>query len=336
MVADEHDPDTLVRTLKPSDLPSNWKLPAHTGHVVDYQVSEWNQYLIQGESDRAADYGITFTVVDAGLDPQASLAGIEELMAGGVNVLNFTAVDPGSAADQIADVVAEGIPVICATSAVDGCSTVVSADDYGAAFAVGVWAGNDVKERLGGSAVVLDVGYAALESTVQRSKGFLDGITSILGEEQVTAVSVDGNGLKDVSVTVATEILLEQPDVNVIFGINDDSAIGALQAYEAVGFNLESLLVVGFGCDGTACKDLLQEDGPYKVSAATFPEYQGRLLIDAGVAAFNDVTLPDTLVAPSVPMTALNLKQYYSVDDDTYVPNFDAISAIPIELIRRH
>ena len=71
------------------------------------------------------------------------------------------------------------------------------------------------------------------------------------------------------------------PDRNIVFGINDDSARGGLQAFEAAGMDTANLLVVGFGCEGKACKNALLEGSPYKVSAAMFPEFQGRLLIDA-------------------------------------------------------
>ncbi len=326
----EMEGDALVRSLNPSDLPSGWELPAHTGHVLDFQMSEWNQYLLVGEENRAADYGITFSTADAGLDLTASLDAIDEMLESEIAVLNFTAVNPDESAARIAEVAESGIPVICATSWVEGCSTMVSANDYQAAYAVGVWAGNFVRESLGGEANLLDVGYPALPSTTDRSRGFLDGLTSILGEDAIDVRSVDGNALHDVAVTVATEALMEDPDVNVIFGINDDSALGALQAYEAAGLNLETLLVVGYGCHGNACKDMLREDGPFKVSAATFPEYQGRLLIDAGVAAFNDVDLPQHLVSPSVPMTASNVESYYTIEEENYTPNFTAISSIPI------
>ena len=100
---------------------------------------------------------------------------------------------------------------------------------------------------------------------------------------------------------MAADALTAHPDVNIIFGINDDSALGGLQAYEAAGMDTKNLLVVGFGCEGKACKNALMEGGPYKVSAAMFPEYQGRLLIDAAIAAFNGAKLPAHIVAPSTP-----------------------------------
>ena len=108
------------------------------------------------------------------------------------------------------------------------------------------------------------------------------------------------------------DALTANPDVNIIFGINDDSALGGLQAFESQGGDTQQLLVVGFGCEGKACKDALAEGGPYKVSAAMFPEYQGRLMIDAGVAAFNGVELQAHIDRPTAPMTADNLADYYT------------------------
>ena len=85
------------------------------------------------------------------------------------------------------------MPVVCEGSPTDGCLTLVSIDDYKAGEQVGVWAGNYVKENMGGKAVVLDVGLPALSTTVARSKGFADGIKSVL-PDAVIAQSVDGKG----------------------------------------------------------------------------------------------------------------------------------------------
>ncbi|MCP4165057.1 MAG: hypothetical protein GY759_04075 [Chloroflexi bacterium] len=60
-----------------------------------------------------------------------------------------------------------------------------------------------------------------------------------------------------------------------------------------------------------------------------FPEYQGRLLIDAAIAAYNGLELPAHVQAPSLPMTADLLPDYYTLEGDTWVPNFDAMAAIP-------
>jgi ABC-type sugar transport system substrate-binding protein len=322
----------MVRAMDPANLPADWKIPANVGHVTNYLVHEWYQNLTKGEEARAAEYGINFTINDANLDLQASLAAVDDYIAKGVDVLNFTPVNEEASGPKITEVAATGKPIICESSPTDGCTTLVSIDDYAAGFKVGVWAGEYVQANLGGKAVILDVGLPALSTTVNRSQGFIDGITSVLGENATVAQQVDGQGLKDRAVQVAADALTAHPDVNVIFGINDDSALGGMQAYEAAGLDMANLLVVGFGCEGNACKDALMEGGPYKVSAAMFPEYQGRLIIDAGVAAFNGVQLKPHTIAPSAAVTADNLGEYYTrAEDGTYSPNFEAIAQISVE-----
>jgi ribose transport system substrate-binding protein len=322
--------DALVRSLDPAALPEGWVLPGSAEHIINYGVHEWYQNIVKGEEARAAEWGIAFTKVDANLDLQASLAAVEEASKN-ADVINFTPVNEEASGPTITKIAAEtGKPIICESSPTDGCTTLVSIDDYAAGFKVGVWAGEYAKANFGGEAKILDVGLPALTTTVARSTGFIDGVKSVL-PDAIVVQQVDGQGLKDQAVKVATDALTANPDVNIIFGINDDSALGGLQAFEANGGDTSNLLVVGFGCEGNACKDALMEGGPYKVSAAMFPEYQGRLIIDAGIAALNGTVLPPHIVAPSAPVTAENLGEYYTKEGDVYTPNFEAIAGISVE-----
>jgi ribose transport system substrate-binding protein len=327
--ADMVDAAMIVRTLDPANLPEGWELPPTVGHVTNYLVHEWYQNETAGEETRAGDYDIEFSINDANLDLQTSLAAVDDYLATGVGALVFTPVNEAASAPTIKRAASGGTPVICEGSPTEGCNTLVSIDDYDAGFQVGVWAGNYAQENLGGEARILDVGLPALSTTVNRSEGFVDGVRSVLPEAEV-AQSVDGSGLKDAAVKVAADALTANPEVNIIFGINDDSALGGLQAYTAAGLDTDNLLVVGFGCEGNACKSALEEGGPYKVSAAMFPEYQGRLLIDAAIAAYNGVELPEHVVAPSLPMTKELLPEYYSKEGDTWVPNFETTAQIPV------
>ena len=322
--------DALVRSLDPTNLPEGFEVPGSVTHVINYGVHEWYQNLTAGEAARAEDYGIEFNQVDANLNLQASLAAVQEV-APQVDVINFTPVNEEASGPTITQIAEEtGKPIICESSPTEGCTTLVSIDDYDAGYEVGVWAGEYARDNFGGEARVLDIGLPALTTTVARSEGFADGLMSVLPDAEIVA-TVNGEGLRDTAVQVANDALTANPDVNIIFGINDDSALGGLQAFESQGGDTSQLLVVGFGCEGQACKDALQAGGPYKVSAAMFPEYQGRLLIDAGVAALNDVELPEHIVAPTTPVTADNLGEYYTQEGEEYVPNFEAISQISVE-----
>ena len=56
---------------------------------------------------------------------------------------------------------------------------------------------------------------------------------------------LSGRGMKDVAFRTAEDILQAHPDLDGIFGINDDSALGALAAVEKAG-ELGRVTIVGF------------------------------------------------------------------------------------------
>ena len=319
--------DELVRTLDPKALPAGWNMPKTVGHVTNYLMHEWYQNETKGEETRAKDYPMAFSINDANLDLQKSLAAVDDYLAKKTDAIVFTPVIDEASAPTIQKAVAAGMPVICEGNPTSGCLTMVAIDDYMAGVQVGIWAGNYVKDNLGGKAVVLDVTLPGLAAGVNRSQGFIDGMTTIVPD--LKRIEVDGKGLKDEAIKVSADALTANPDVNVIFGINDDSALGGLQSFEAAGLDTDKLLVVGFGCEGKACKSALMEGGPYKVSAAMFPEYQGRLLMDTLVAAFNGAKLPPHVVAPTLPITKDNLAEYYTQEGDNWVPNFEATGKLP-------
>ena len=185
--------DALVRAMDPSALPEGFEVPGSATHVTNYGVHEWYQNLTKGEAARAEEYGIEFNQVDANLDLQASLAAVQEI-AGQVDVINFTPVNeeasgPTLVGDRGGNRQADHLRVVAA----DGCTTLVSIDDYAAGYKVGVWAGEYARDNFGGAANVLDVGLPALSTTVARSTGFADGLKSVLPDAQIVA-SVDGEG----------------------------------------------------------------------------------------------------------------------------------------------
>ena len=196
--------------MDPSALPEEFEIPGSATHITNYGVHEWYQNLTKGEAARAEEYGIAFNQVDANLDLQASLAAVQEV-APQVDVINFTPVNEEASGPTLAAMAEEtGKPIICESSPADGCTTLVSIDDYAAGFKVGVWAGEYARDNFGGTANVLDVGLPALTTTVARSTGFADGLMSVLPDARIVA-SVDGEGLKDAAVQVAARRADREP-----------------------------------------------------------------------------------------------------------------------------
>jgi ribose transport system substrate-binding protein len=317
-------------TLTPDNLPAGWKLPKTLGHVTNYLMHEYYQNITKGEKAACDQYGIEFSINDANLDLQKSLAGLDDYVAKKTDVIVFTPVDEAASGPAVTRAREGGAIVVNEGNICDGMLTVVAINEYEAAYKTGLAAGEWLKANFSGKPVlILDVTLFGLRSCELRSNGFFDAIISILPDAQ--RVQVNGKGMKDEAVKVTADAITANPGINVIFGINDDSALGGLQSWRAAGKNDKDVLVVGFGFEGAAGRAAMLEGGPYKFSGAMFPEYGGMLLVNAGIMAFNGAALPKHVVQITLPMTIDLLPQYYTQEGDTWICNFSAVSKIPPE-----
>ena len=95
----------------------------------------------------------------------------------------------------------------------------------------------------GGKGKIAIIDHPEVESVIQRVRGFEEGMASQPGIRIVAKLS--GRGMKDAAFRTAEDILQSHPDLDGIFGINDDSALGALAAVEKAG-RLGRVAIVGF------------------------------------------------------------------------------------------
>jgi ribose transport system substrate-binding protein len=96
---------------------------------------------------------------------------------------------------------------------------------------------------LGNKGKIAIIDHPEVESVIQRVRGFEEEITAHPGMKVVAKLS--GRGMKDAAFRTAEDILQAHPDLDGIFGINDDSALGALAAVEKAG-RLGRVAIVGF------------------------------------------------------------------------------------------
>jgi DeoR/GlpR family transcriptional regulator of sugar metabolism len=207
------------------------------------------------------------------------------------------------------------IPIIAEAIPYQGAVTTVAIDDYGAGTDMGHWVGDYVRTHLSEKAAILDV-TASLPNVTARSRGFADGLRDMLGG-RFALTRVDGQGVREQARAVAADALVVYPDTRIIFGINDDSALGALDAYRDAGLDERHLLLVSCGLEGKTTRDLLADRGPYRAAVAMFPEIVGRACVEAAACAYHGCPLPERLVTPHAVVTADGLDQYYLRDERT-------------------
>ena len=191
-----------------------------------------------------------------------------------------------------------GIPVFTADIAVlvDDVDVIahVGIDNYEG----GKMAGEIALDLLGGEGQIAIVDHPEVESVIQRTKGFMDVINAALDENRsIEVVSrLPGSGSMDKSFKATEDILQAHPDVDVIFGINDETALGAVAAIEKAN-KQGSVQVIGFGGKEEALKAV--RDGALYADIVTHPRKIGSQVIEAIAGYMNGEEVEPVQLIPT-------------------------------------
>lgn len=296
------------------------------GYVVNDMSHEWYQNIVKGAEIRATELGMELTVADSAMDVGKQVTQLENLLTVGVEVLVITSVDATALGVIINEAKVSDVPVITESNPVEGNLAVVGVDNVAGGKSAGLWFAEYAKVN-NIDPKILIVGLPAFADCRQRVEGFKAGLDEA-GIEYEILQEVDGQGSKETSLKVSQDALTANPEVNVIFGINDNSTTGAMAAYKEAGLDENALTAIGFGFEGVVGREALLSGGPYKASVAMFPDYMGVTLMDTAFAAATGKELPAHVKAGTVVITQENFTDFYTNEGDKYITNFEAIRAL--------
>ncbi|MEW5979085.1 MAG: substrate-binding domain-containing protein [Acidobacteriota bacterium] len=133
-----------------------------------------------------------------------------------------------------------GIPVFTADIKSDGGQVVshIASDN----FLGGKLAAEYMVKALDGKGKIAIIDQPIVESAIERVRGF-EEVLKQYPEMQVVAKPT-GDGVRDKAMKAAEDLLQGFADLQGIFGINDDSALGALSAIESA--KRSGIIIVGF------------------------------------------------------------------------------------------
>jgi len=270
------------------------------------QQHEFWQNIYKTAQAVAAEKGINLLAVDSNYDPAKQVAIMEDMLTKKVDALILGAVDPQGVLPTVAEFNKAKIPVVAVDNPLEkGTVTFVGIDNYAGGKMGGQWAGKYIKEKLGGKANIGILDYPEEQACIDRANGFLDGVKEFAPDVKVVA-RLEGFAVRDKAMTVMEDIIQAHPEVNVIFGINDDSALGALAAMEAAGKTKNNELIVGF--DGTAdAKAAIKRGSILKADVAQDGAAFARAAIDAALKAIKGEKLPPTIITDTKVLDATNL-----------------------------
>ncbi|WP_370160201.1 ABC transporter substrate-binding protein [Limimaricola soesokkakensis] len=255
-----------------------------------FQHQFW-QAVKSGADQAAEEMGvrITFegpdneTMVDRQIDMLAAA------LANNPDAIGFAALDSQAAIPLLRQADEAGIPIIAFDSGVD--SDIPAATATTDNVAAAALAADKMAELIGGAGKVAVVAHDQTSRTgIDRRDGFLNQIESEYPEIEVVSVQY-GAGDQLQSTEVAKAILTANPDLNGMFGTNEGSAIGIVNAVREMG--TEDLVVIGYD-SGKAQTDAIRE-GLMAGAITQNPVGIGYETVKAAIAAMNGEDLPEVI-----------------------------------------
>jgi fructose transport system substrate-binding protein len=265
-------------------------------------------------------------ITDGDAAPQ--ITAIENCVAAGAKGILITPSND-SVGPALKDARAAGILVIALDTPLadaDAQDITFATDNFEAGLLIGKWA----KAKLGDAAKdakigMLDINKDNISVDVARDTGFLVGFGIDVPDLKVMGSETDArvighetsNANPEGGVTAVENLLAKNPDMNVVYTINEPAAEGAFQALKKAGKEQGVLIVsVDGGCPGVANV----KSGVIGATSQQYPLLMASKGIEAIVAFAKDGTKPTVTEGLSFFNTGVNLVTDQPVEG---VPSID-------------
>src|SRR6266571_5855171 len=241
--------------------------------------------LEEGLRTEAAKDGYELIVTAGEMDLAKQSAQIEDFITRKVDAIIVCPADSRGIGPAIRKANDAKIPVFTADIAAQEGEVVchVASDNV----AGGRLAGEYLAKLLGGQGKVAIIGQPTVTSVLDRVQGFKEAIAKSPAINIVA--DVNGEGVRDKAMQAASDILQAHPDLNGIFGINDDSALGALDAVQQ--FHRPHVHIVGYDATPPAV-DAIMKGTPLKADVIQYPKKIGETTIAKMKEYFSGTTIP--------------------------------------------
>ena len=230
----------------------------------------------QGMKDEAAKYGYKITFTDANRDQARQTSQVEDFLSQRVDAIILTPVDSKAVGPAIVEANNANVPVFTADIASTSSKGVVVSHVASDNMQGGRVGADLLCKALGGQGSVAIIDQPEVTSVQDRVKGFRQELAAKCPNVKIVADQTAG-GDRGVAATVMDNLLQTYPNLTGVFGINDDSALGALKSIKSAG-KLGTIKVVGYDATPEARKAI--DTGQMVGDPEQHPDQIGKLTID--------------------------------------------------------
>lgn len=253
-----------------------------------FQHQFW-QAVKKGAEEKAAELGVTITfdapASETEVDAQLQL--LQTQIDKGPDAIGFAALDPQACVPLMENAKSKNIPVVYFDAPCDspvGLSLAATDNKVAGALAAEKMAG-----LIGGKGKVGVVAHQQTAGTgADRRDGFVDKIKSDYPDIQIVDIQYgDGDQLK--SADIAKAMITANPDLKGIYGTNEGSAIGVVNAVKELNLDPKKLTIVGF--DSGAAQINAIKDGTMAGAITQDPIGIGKTVVQAAYDAIKGKTV---------------------------------------------
>jgi ribose transport system substrate-binding protein len=255
--------------------------------LLDLQA-QFYQAMADAMKKEAAKYGYAVSIVDANRDQARQTSQVEDFISKHVDAIVLAPADSKAVGSAIVEANNAKVPVFTADIASTASQGTVICHVASDNVQGGKVAADLLAKALGGSGTVAILDEPEVTSVQDRVKGFKMQLQA--NYPQIKIVSDQpASGERAKASSVTDNLLQQYPRLSGIFGINDDSALGALSAVQAAGRGAK-LKIVGYDANPEAQRAI--EAGKMVGDPEQHPDQIGKLTIDAIHDYFNGKTPP--------------------------------------------
>src|SRR4051812_28630784 len=252
---------------------------------------EFYRQLEAGLKEAADKQGYQLIITSGDFDLAKQQSQIENFIVQNVDAIIVCPADSKGIGPAIERANEAKIPVFTADISAQGGQVVshIASDN----LAGGRLAAGYIAKALNGAGEVGIIGQQEVQSGLDRELGFKEELKKY---PNIKIVSVlNGGGVRDRALKAAEDMLQGNPNIKGIFGINDDSALGALGAAEARGRN--DIVIVGYDAIPEAAQ-AIQRGSDLKADVAQQPRDIGAKTIEAITTYFNGGQVEKNISVP--------------------------------------
>jgi ribose transport system substrate-binding protein len=255
-----------------------------------FQHQFW-QAVKTGAEEKAEELGVTMTfdgpASETEVDNQLTM--LQAAIERGPDAIGYAALDPEACVALLDQAKSADIPVVEFDAGCDSDVpvTICQTDSK----AAGALAAEHMAELMGNKGKVAIVGHSQINSTgVERRDGFVEKMESDFPDIEIVDIQYgDGDHIK--SADIAKAQLASNPDLTGLYGTNEGSAIGIVNAVKELGLQPGELTVVGFD-SGQAQIDAIKS-GLMAGAITQDPMEIGRCTIQSAVDAIDGESMEE-------------------------------------------